>query len=73
LSNKNSKFCGDVFDLPSATTLKVKKKQRHAVCCRSSSKVVSSEALITPGWTPSLSYEQAIRLQVSVFVVLPLH
>jgi hypothetical protein len=73
LSNKNSKFCCDVFDLPSATTLKVKKKQRQGVCCRSSSKVVSSEALITPGWTPSLSYEQAIRLQVSVFVVLPLH
>ncbi len=73
LSNKNSKFCCDVFDLPSATTFKVKKKQRQGVCCRSSSKVVSSEALITPGWTPSLSYEQAIRLQVSLFVVLPLH
>ncbi len=72
LSNKNSKFCCDVFGLPSATTLKVKKKQRQGVCCRSSSKLVSSEALITPGWTPSLSYEQAIRLQVSFFVALPL-
>jgi hypothetical protein len=50
----------------------VKKKQRQGVCCRSSSKLVSSEALITPGWTPSLSYEQAIRLQVSFFVALPL-